>query len=87
MTKLERIARNYAETKEQATKREWSAYGDIRLESHLAGSQAMLALLEGWIEGTTEQDPSGELSDYGKGKQSGRDAVRQELRRKIQEMK
>jgi hypothetical protein len=86
MTKLEQIARNYAETKEQATKREWSAYGDIREESHLDASQAMLSLFEEWIEGTKTNDciECDVHSGCEKSKAS-RKNIRQELRRKIEE--
>jgi hypothetical protein len=36
----DKAAEYYAECKEQATRREWSAYGDIRVEAFLAGYAA-----------------------------------------------
>lgn len=46
----EEMARNWTESKEQATAREWSAYGDVRMEAYLAGYRARDAEVEGLKE-------------------------------------
>ena len=46
MTELEKAARHWTECKEQATEREWSAYGDRRQEAFIAGALWMQKEIE-----------------------------------------
>lgn len=75
MTRKERAV-YYAECKEQATSREWSSFGDKRVEAFEAGWDAAIReaveIIEGWKKAYPE-DIFTPLPEYGSPEQEAQD--------------